>query len=55
MQTIIDDKVDRQFVPVSAAAIQSPRIQRNTSLACDCDGDCGQGDCDCPSDCSDDD
>ena len=49
MNTILDGLVDRDFIPVSSMTLQSPRLQSCAPMACDCDGDCGQGDCDCPS------
>ncbi|MCX6721075.1 MAG: hypothetical protein NT026_00505 [Candidatus Staskawiczbacteria bacterium] len=51
--TIISGFADRQYLPVSAVALASLSIRPSVGLACDCDGDCGQGDCDCSSDCDD--
>jgi|SaaInlStandDraft_6_1057023.scaffolds.fasta_scaffold221284_2 hypothetical protein len=47
MDTIISGLVDREFVPVSQEALQSERLQSNSPMPSDCDGDCGQDDCDC--------
>ena len=51
MKTIIFEMADRQYIPVSLIALRSQSIKPNVGLACDCDGDCGQGDCDCSGDC----
>ena len=51
-QTIIFGFANRQYLSVSAIALQSQSIKPligSAGLACDCDGDCGQGDCDCAS------
>lgn len=50
MPTIISGVANRQYVPVSVIALSSPQLKFNGGMACDCDGDCGQGDCDCGSD-----
>ena len=51
MKPIISESAHRRYFPVSAIAMQSRSIVPSIGLACDCDGDCGQGDCDCASDC----
>ncbi len=53
MKTVILGHAKREYFSVSSVALNSQGIEANMNLACDCDGDCGQGDCDCPSDCDD--
>jgi len=53
MKTVILNDAKRQYLPVSSVALNSQGIGSSINLACDCDGDCGQGDCDCSSDCDD--